>query len=167
MRKTTNSPGEKIVEETIAVYTARIGKPPLRDGMPELKRRLTEAQIELIREVIDEHQDEINVLGIGFKGFVPAIFDRLVNERFAELAGDQARVKITVPVDLVRNHKSRPDKWERSVIEEHLLSLNWPAGEAFTQEATTKGRPAFRILLPEITRLHALRVMVRLSARSV
>lgn len=141
--------GDRIVAETIALYTERAGEPPLSSDMPALMRRLTEAQIESIREVVDEHQDEINAPDIGFKGFIPAVFGRLVNERFAQKVGDEARVKVTAPMELVRNRKSRPDEWERGVIENRLLSPEWPVGQSFTEEVTIKGRPAFRMLLPE------------------
>jgi hypothetical protein len=45
-------------------------------------RRFLDAQVSSIREIVDEHQTTINKPGIGFKGFVPATFARLVNERF-------------------------------------------------------------------------------------
>ncbi len=141
--------GDRIVDETIALYVARSGEQPITDDMSELGRRLTEAQIESIREVVNEHQDEINAPGVGFKGFIPAVFARLVNERFAEKVGGEARVKVTAPVDLVRNRKARPDKWERIVIQDQFLSRDWPKGDAFTEDVQTEGRSAFRMLLPE------------------
>lgn len=141
--------GDRIVSETIALYVSRTGTELLPANASEIERRLTEAQIEAIREVVDEHQDEINAADIGFKGFIPAVFGRLVNERFADRVGDNARVKVTAPMDLVRNRKSRPDAWERDVIETRFLKPDWENGEAYVEEVNTEGRPAFRMLLPE------------------
>ncbi len=33
------------------------------------------------------------------------------------MPADEASVKVTAPVDLVRNRKALPDAWERQVIE--------------------------------------------------
>ncbi|TIT57686.1 MAG: DUF3365 domain-containing protein, partial [Mesorhizobium sp.] len=78
--------------------------------------RLLEAQIGAMREVVNEQQDDINRAGIGFKGFVPAVFARLLNEKFAAKVGNEALVRVTAPEQLVRNRKSLPDAWEASII---------------------------------------------------
>lgn len=141
--------GDQVVQETVALYEESTGAPPIADDAPEKARRLTEAQIEAIREVVDEHKAEIDMKGVGFKGFIPAVFGRLVNERFAEKVGAEARVKVTAPDDLVRNRKARPDAWERAVIEEKFRGGDWPRGQIFTEEVEVEGRDAFRMLYPE------------------
>ena len=62
-------------------------------------------------------QATINEKGTGFKGFIPAVFRRLVSETFNGLAENEAVIKVTAPPDLVRNRKARPDAWEKEVIE--------------------------------------------------
>ena len=52
-------------------------------------RRLLQAQMDAMREVVDEHQADINRAGVGFKGFVPALFGRLMNEKFGEAVGQR------------------------------------------------------------------------------
>lgn len=141
--------GDRLVEEAIALYTERAGEPPLTDTLTEQQRRLTEAQIAAMREVTEEHQELIDQKGVGFKGFIPAVFGRLVNERFAEKVGAEARVKVTAPLDLVRNRKARPDAWEKQVLEAKFLSPDWAKGEPFVEEVEAGGRPAFRMLIPE------------------
>lgn len=141
--------GDRLVEEAIALYVERVGEPPVSDTLSESERALAEAQIAAIREVTDEHENEIDTEGVGFKGFIPAVFGRLVNERFADKVGTEARIKVTAPVDLVRNRKARPDDWERNIIESRFLSPDWPKGEAYVEESEFDGRPAFRMLLPE------------------
>jgi hypothetical protein len=91
----------------------------------------------------------IDMKGVGFKGFIPATFARLVNERFEEKVGDKAKIKVTAPEDLIRNRKARPDEWEQHVIEQDFLSAGWPKGKSFTENVEVNGRPSFRMLIPE------------------
>ncbi len=141
--------GEKLIEETEAIYAERIGSPLLGDDLSPRDQRLIEAQINSMRKIVDDHQSDINRQGTGFKGFIPAVFARLVNEEFAASAGTEARVRVTAPPDLVRNRKARPDRWERTIIETKLLTPDWPKGKAYTEQVEYEGRPAFRMLLPE------------------
>ena len=140
---------ERVLDETEALFEKRQSEPPLTGDVSERDRRLIEAEIASIREVVDENQSLINSEGMGFKGFIPAVFARLVNERFAEKAGTEAIVKVTAPPDLVRNRKARPDGWERGVIADHLLKPDWPKGQPFVAMAEHSGREAFRMLIPE------------------
>lgn len=141
--------GEKLVQEAEAIYTKRIGAPLLGDDLSPRDKRLIEAQMTAMRKIVDEHQADINRQGTGFKGFIPAVFARLVNEAFAATAGTEARVRVTAPPDLVRNRKARPDRWERAIIESKLLTPAWPKGKAYTEQVEYEGRSAFRMLLPE------------------
>jgi hypothetical protein len=110
---------------------------------------LLEAQMAAIAEVMDEAQPSINQPGVGFKGFVPAVFARMVTERFKEKVGDRAEIKVTAPAVLVRNRMARPDAWESEHIEKQLLAPDWPEGQVFTTMAPSGGRDAFRMLVPE------------------
>jgi len=58
-------------------------------------------------------------------------------------------MKITAPIDLIRNRKARPDQWEAEVIRDKLLAPNWPKGQLFATLASSNGRPAFRVAVPE------------------
>ena len=111
--------------------------------------KLIKAQLDAIQEILDENQGLINKQGIGFKGFVPAIFAQLSNERFGEKVGDLAEIKVTAPLDLVRNRKARPDKWENDVIESRFKSSDWSRGDLFSEEADGKRGSAFRVMVPE------------------
>jgi len=110
---------------------------------------LINAQLDSIREILDENQTLINKSGIGFKGFVPAVFAQLSNERFGEKVGKLAEIKVTAPLDLVRNRKARPDKWENDVIESRFRSDGWSRGDLFSEEAEGKNGSAFRVMVPE------------------
>lgn len=111
--------------------------------------QLIGAQLDAIEEIVGENQALINKKGIGFKGFVPAVFARLSNERFGEKMGRLAEIKVTAPMNLVRNRKSRPDKWEREIIESKFLSDEWKRGTLFSELTTAKNRESFRVMVPE------------------
>lgn len=138
---------ERFASEAIAVYSKNTGQDPFSGELTNRDRRLLEAQIGAMREVVDEQQDDINRAGIGFKGFVPAVFARLLNEKFAAKVGNEALVRVTAPEQLVRNRKSLPDAWETQVIES--IFPERAKGDAFTEVTEVDGRPAFRMLLPE------------------
>jgi len=144
--------GDKLVLEAEAIYAERTGSQLLVDGLSERDRRLLNAQMHAMRRIVDTHQADINRRGLGFKGFIPAVFARLVNEEFEATAGSEARVRVTAPPDLVRNRKARPDQWERDILETKLLASDWPRGEPYTEVVEFEGRPAFRMLLPEYYR---------------
>ncbi len=141
--------GEKVLADAVALYKEKTGEDlsALDASTPE--GRLLQAQMDAIRTVMDENQETINAKGVGFKGFIPAVFARLVNETFVNSVGDQARVKVTAPENLVRNRKARPDAWETAVIEDDLKKPDWPKGQPFSQIVDVDGKSAFRILVPE------------------
>ena len=151
-----NFTGDKLVTEAEAIYAKRTGSPLTMDGLSERDRRLVAAQKEAMLRIVEQHQSDINKEGVGFKGFIPAVFARLVNEEFEALAGSEARVRVTAPTNLVRNRKSRPDAWEREVLETRLLADDWPKGQYYTERVDFEGRPAFRMLFPEYYRASCL-----------
>jgi hypothetical protein len=140
---------EAFVDQVIAEYQARNGEPPITDGLSDLQVRLTEAQLAAMSDVVAAAQPQINAKGVGFKGFIPAVFARLTNERFGEKVGDVAVVRVTAPPELVRNRKARPDAWEKVVIETKFLSPDWQKGSAYEETVTTDNGPRFRMLIPE------------------
>ncbi len=139
--------GEVLVSEAEVLYENRAGVAGADTS--ERDQRLLEAQKMAMRQVVDAHQSDINVEGVGFKGFIPAVFARLSNDAFKSLAGSEARIRVTAPPDLVRNRKSRPDAWESEIISTKFMGTDWPRGEPYTEVVEYEGRPAFRMLLPE------------------
>ena len=141
--------GDVVLAATIEKYRKLTAVNPASIDPASREGRLLQAEMASIKEVMDENQDLINEKGSGFKGFIPATFARLVTERLQEKIGDEAEIKVTAPPNLVRNRKSRPDDWERSVIEGKFLALGWPRGQLYWQAAPSKGRQAFRVMVPE------------------
>jgi hypothetical protein len=141
--------GEVVLEETITRFQSDNDLDPRAVEPDSRMGRLFQAQMAAIQEVVDEEQGTINRPDVGFKGFVPAVFGRMVNERFKEKVGDEAEIKVTAPVELVRNRGARPDAWETQHIEAELLDPAWPQGQVFTAVTEQNGREAFRMLVPE------------------
>ncbi|TMK05449.1 MAG: DUF3365 domain-containing protein, partial [Alphaproteobacteria bacterium] len=107
------------------------------------------AMMAAIGEVMDANQSTINAKGIGFKAFIPAVFGRLVGESFARLASGEAELKVTAPPELVRNRKARPDVFEENIIKTKLVEPAWPRGQPYSEMTDAKGRPAYRVMVPE------------------
>ncbi len=141
--------GKTVLAQAIAIYAKATGDDPLKTDPKSRLGRLQRAQMDAIVEVMDANQTVLNAQGTGFKGFIPAVFGRLVNEAFGRRAAGEAEMKVTAPVDLVRNRRSLPDKWEAGVINGKFLKPDWPKGQAFAATSDLRGHPVFRIAVPE------------------
>lgn len=141
--------GEKVLADAVAIYSEQTGENPMDSDPDSREGRLLRAQMDAIRQVVDDNQASINAEGVGFKGFIPAVFARLVNEGFGERVGTEARMKTTAPDVLVRNRKARPDQWESSVIEQKFKAPDWPEGQPYSESVAVDGQSAFRFIVPE------------------
>jgi cytochrome c553 len=141
--------GQVVLQQAVEVYKKATGTDPASIDPASRLGRLLRAQMDAIVEATDANQATINAKGVGFKAFIPAVFARLVNEAFESRAKDEAQIKVTAPEQLVRNRKSRPDEWEGDVIRSKLLQADWPRGQAYAADAATKGRSAYRMMMPE------------------
>jgi hypothetical protein len=141
--------GHVVLEQAIEVFKKSTGTDPASIDQASRLGRLLHAQMNAIVDATDANQGTINAKGVGFKAFIPAVFARLVNEAFESRAKDEAEVKVTAPEQLVRNRKARPDEWEADVMRSKLLQANWPRGQAYAADAMTKGRSAYRMMMPE------------------
>lgn len=140
---------EDFMEQVADLYKTQNANRQILDDLSETERVLVEAQLEAMASIVAEQQPLINAPDLGFKGFIPAVFARLVNERFGESVGDLASIKVTAPVELVRNRTARPDDWETTVITEKFLSEGWVNGEAWFEDVVENDKTAFRMLIPE------------------
>jgi hypothetical protein len=141
--------GDVVLAAAIENYRKATGLDPRSIPATSREGRLLQSEMAAIKEVVDENQSFINEKGVGFKGFIPAVFARLVTERLEQKIGTDVLIKVTAPPALVRNRKSRPDEWEQSVIREKFLDPNWTRGELFSQSRPSQGRDAFRVMVPE------------------
>jgi archaellum component FlaG (FlaF/FlaG flagellin family) len=148
--------GQKVLADAVALYQKNTGVDPEAIDKATRKGRLLQAMMSAIVQVMEDNQVTINEKGTGFKGFIPAVFGRLVSEAFNSLAQGEATLKITAPPDLVRNRKARPDAWETEVIETKLLSPDWPKDQPFSATVSINDHPGYRIAVPEYYRQSCL-----------
>jgi hypothetical protein len=141
--------GKVVLADAVKLYQDHTKVDPQTIDANSRQGRLLRAMMESIVEVMDANQSDINAKGIGFKAFIPAVFGRLVSEAFARHAAGEAEIKVTAPPELVRNRKARPDDFEANIIKTKLLDTGWPRGQPYSAMAQAKGRPAYRVMVPE------------------
>jgi hypothetical protein len=142
--------GPGFLAQAIAQFHQTTGKDPNDIDPASRGGRLVHMEMDAIVEVIDANQPTFKAPGPTFKGFIPAVFSRLVSEAFSRRAGGEAEMKVTAPPDLVRNRKSRPDAWELEAITAHFQSSGWPKGQPFSAVIDQpNGHAVFRIAVPE------------------
>jgi hypothetical protein len=140
---------KSVLAEAIKIYQDAAGVDPMSIDPNSRHGKLIRMQMDSIAEVIAAHQETINRKGVGFKGFIPAVFGRLTNESFGRRAVGLAEMKVTAPPQFIRNAKAKADDWESGVIRDKLLLASWPKGQPFAAEAQAKGKTAHRTAVPE------------------
>jgi hypothetical protein len=141
--------GATVLARSVAIYQQTTGVDPRMIDPQSRQGRLLGDEMLAISDVMNANAASINALGTGFKGFIPAVFSRLVGEEFSRLANGEAELRVTAPPALVRNRKSRPDSWESDVIEKKFLATGWPTGQSYEARIEQNGKPVFRIAVPE------------------
>jgi hypothetical protein len=109
------------------------------------------ALVEAEREVIDEAQPVINRSGVGFKGFLHAVFAHRVGEHFYKKTG--VRMKLT-GIDY-RNSNSKPDDFEEEVLR-IFSDPRHPKDQVYVRTTTVDGRPVLRMMDPEYAAVSCL-----------
>ena len=141
--------GKSVLAQSSKIYQAATQVDPLSIDPKTRHGKLIRVLMDSIAEVMDAHQLTLNRQGVGFKGFIPAVFARLVNEAFGRRAAGLAEIKVTAPFALIRNPRARPDQWEAEVIDGKLLSAQWPKDMPYAAMTQNKGKTAYRTAAPE------------------
>ncbi|MGK9165744.1 DUF3365 domain-containing protein [Inquilinus limosus] len=141
--------GDAVVEQAAQAMAKATGTDPRKLDPASEKGRLLAAMARAVKEVVDANQALINQKGVGFKGFVPAVFARMVTEQFRRDQSGRAEIKVTAPPELVRNRKASPDAFETEIIRSKFQSPGWAKGDIYAETTTVAGRPATRVLMPE------------------
>lgn len=102
------------------------------------------ALVEAEREVVDEAQPVINRQGVGFKGFLHAVFTRRVGEHYYKKTG--VRMKLT-GINY-RNPNNKPDYFEEEVLR-MFSDPRHPKGQSYVRNTMFDGRPVLRMVDPE------------------
>lgn len=111
-------------------------------GTPQ--REVLLAMLESEREVVSDAQPIINKQGIGFKGFVPAVFARKAGQKFFAKTG--IRIKLT-GTDY-RYLGNKPDDFEAEILR-MFADPRHPKGQPYAKVTTLNGKPVMRIMDPE------------------
>lgn len=138
-----------VLAEAVTIFQKTGGGDPAKLDTNSGYSKLVRMQMDAMAEVIDAHQETLNRKGVGFKGFIPAVFGRLSNEAFGRRAIGMAEMKVTAPPQFIRNVKAKADDWEGSVIKGKFLSEAWPKDQIFAEVAQVKGKAAHRTMVPE------------------
>jgi hypothetical protein len=112
--------GQVVLDQAVKSYQST-GKDPTTIDPKSHQGRLLRDMMAAIVAATDENQATINEKGTGFKGFIPALFARLVSEHFDQMAKGEAEVKVTAPPELVRNRKALPDPWEATFAVDSVI----------------------------------------------
>ena len=80
------------------------------EKIPEQARNLLHKLVEVSKQVVAEAQPEINQKGVGFKGFIPAVFGARVAGRFSAVTDVLLGQRALAP----RNPSNLPDPFERA-----------------------------------------------------
>lgn len=141
--------GAAVLDLALPIFAATAGF-DLRTSDPDTREgRLLRAEMAAIVAVVDANQTTFHLPGVGFKGFIPAVFARLVSEDFARRVDGAASIRVTAPPPLVRNRKSRPDAWETDAIGRRFLAPGWTPHQPFAEHVQTPDGPVFRLAVPE------------------
>ncbi len=141
--------GNSVLAQVVVLDRQATGVDPLTIDPASRPGRLLRDEMDAIVEVMDANAASINTKGIGFKGFIPAVFSRLVSEAFSRRAEGEAEMKVTAPPNLVRNRRARPDPWEAAAIANHFMAKDWPTGAPFAAAVDQGGHQVVRIAVPE------------------
>ena len=141
--------GKTVLAAAIAGYKSATGTDPLAIDPASRQGMLMRTLMDSIVEVMDTAQPDIDAKGVGFKGFIPAVFARLVTQEFDHRAKGTATMKVTAPLDRVRNRTARPDQFESKVIAEQFLAPGWVRGTPYAAIVQQGGSSAFRVMVPE------------------
>src|SRR6201999_4420522 len=83
--------GQVVLQQAVEIFKKATGTDPSSIDPTSRLGRLMHAQMEAIVEATDANQATINVKGVGFKAFIPAVLARLVNEAFESRANNEAQ----------------------------------------------------------------------------
>jgi general secretion pathway protein A len=114
------------------------------ERIPDQAKNLLHQLVEISKQVVAKAQPEINRKGVGFKGFIPAVFGAQVAGRFSAATGVLLGQRALAP----RNPSNLPDPFERAA----LLTFADPSypREKVISEVTAENH-LLRLMLPLYT----------------
>lgn len=126
-------------------------------------RKMADAIAKLLiagRAIVAQNQDVINTHGAkvgepvppgapkAFKGFIPAVFGRLVGQRFKQDTGISLKQTTLGKGQFgPRNPYNAPDAWERAQLT-RFYEPSYPRGRGYGEEVTLNGQKVYRYIVP-------------------
>ncbi len=127
-----------------------VGWAQLADSsMPSQAKRLLPELLDVQKAVIKDRQSLINLMGVGFKGFIPASFGTTVSLRFRRESGTYLKQTAAT----VRNRRNTPDVYE-AVNLKTFASHDYPHGETLAE--TVDDGQKVRVMVPLYYQDHCL-----------
>jgi hypothetical protein len=130
---------ERFGAAVTAEYKAKTG---VDLAAPATDKRL-QALFDAQKQVVAEAQPTINLQGMGFKGFTPAVFGRQAAEKFAAATG----LALKQTSEKYRNPKNQPDAFETKVLQK-LGAPGWEKGKGYSEVVTVNGKRSLRYVQP-------------------
>ncbi len=127
----------------VAEYKAKTGIDLKALDPSRREHKQLQALFDAERQVVAEAQRVINLPGMGFKGFTPAIFGLHTAEKFAAATG----VSLKQTSEKYRNPLNQPDAFEKSVLAKFAAS-GWEKGKGYAEVTVQKGRRVLRYAQP-------------------
>lgn len=108
---------------------------------PPRAKELLRTLVSVSKQVIAEAQPEINRKGVGYKGFIPAVFGSRVAARFTERTGVRLKQTALLP----RNPSNAPDPFEKAVLQD-FADPSYPREKVISEVTVKSG--ALRLIYP-------------------
>ncbi len=105
--------------------------------------KLLKALFEAERQTVADAQPTINLAGMGFKGFTPAVFGLHTAERFGKATG----LSLKQTSDKYRNPLNQPDAFEKAVLA-MFAGAKWEKGQGYAEVVDHGGKKVLRYLQP-------------------
>ncbi len=105
--------------------------------------KLMKALFEAEKQTVGDAQPTINLAGMGFKGFTPAVFGLHTAEKFAKATG----LALKQTSDRYRNPLNQPDAFEKAVLAK-FAGAGWEKGKGYAEVVDQGGRKVLRYLQP-------------------
>lgn len=122
---------DKVIDAAKANYKKITGK-DFEFSADSLLKEHQQNLFKATKNVMNEAQPLINMQGVGFKGFITAVFAKTLAQEFSKIS-TQVDFKFTAPVDRLRSSENKPDSWESSTFENKFKLSDWTKGAVFDE----------------------------------
>lgn len=114
-------------------------------NVPETAKPLLERLTQDSKDTIASYQPVIDILGLKYKGLIPATFGTETAARFHKHTG--VYLKQTAPEGLYRNPKNKPDEYEAAALVRFSLPTFTREADRVTSDIVDNGKNV-RVMLP-------------------